>query len=157
MNAHIETPEVEALILSHTALVGHIVRETMSRVPSHVDRDDLTSAGLLALVQAAQAFDAERCVRALDESLGGSRPFDEAMAEYQRERDAHALPMYELTTQLATLEPPSPEMQQLFRALAANPRAADEFAKMNAGTISPAEFFAPEHVRAIVEGTRAAG
>ena len=30
--------------------------------PSHVDRDDLTSAGLTALVQAAQAFDAERGV-----------------------------------------------------------------------------------------------
>ncbi len=62
MNAHTETPEVEALILDHTALVGHIVRETMTRVPSHVDRDDLTSAGLLALVQAAQAFDAGRGV-----------------------------------------------------------------------------------------------
>ena len=34
----------------------------MSRVPSHVDRDDLTSAGLTALVQAAHAFDAERGV-----------------------------------------------------------------------------------------------
>jgi RNA polymerase sigma factor FliA len=56
------TPEVEALILQHTALVGHIVRETMTRVPAHVDRDDLTSAGLLALVRAAQAFDRERGV-----------------------------------------------------------------------------------------------
>lgn len=62
MNAHTETPETEALILDHTALVGHIVRETMTRVPSHVDRDDLTSAGLLALVQAARAFDADRGV-----------------------------------------------------------------------------------------------
>lgn len=62
MNAHTGLPEVEALILQHTALVGHIVRETMSRVPSHVSRDDLTSAGLLALVQAGQAFDSERGV-----------------------------------------------------------------------------------------------
>ena len=62
MNAHAETPETEALILDRTALVGHIVRETMTRVPSHVDRDDLTSAGLLALVQAARAFDADRGV-----------------------------------------------------------------------------------------------
>lgn len=52
----------EALIEQHMALVGHIVRETMARVPSHVDRDDLTSAGLAALVQAAHAFDAERGV-----------------------------------------------------------------------------------------------
>jgi RNA polymerase sigma factor for flagellar operon FliA len=52
----------EALIVQHMPLVGHIVRETMSRVPSHVDRDDLTSAGLTALVQAAHAFDPERGV-----------------------------------------------------------------------------------------------
>jgi RNA polymerase sigma factor for flagellar operon FliA len=55
-------PGSEALIVQHMALVGHIVRETMSRVPSHVDRDDLTSAGLTALVQAAHAFDGERGV-----------------------------------------------------------------------------------------------
>lgn len=52
----------EQLIKGHMALVGHIVRETMGRVPSHVNRDDLTSAGLTALVQATRAFDAERGV-----------------------------------------------------------------------------------------------
>ncbi|MBZ5737802.1 sigma-70 family RNA polymerase sigma factor [Nocardioides mangrovi] len=55
-------PGSEALIVVHVPLVGHIVRETMARVPSHVDRDDLTSAGLAALVQAAQSFDPERGV-----------------------------------------------------------------------------------------------
>jgi RNA polymerase sigma factor for flagellar operon FliA len=55
-------PGSEALIVQHMPLVGHIVRETMTRVPSHVDRDDLSSAGLTALVQAAHAFDAERGV-----------------------------------------------------------------------------------------------
>jgi RNA polymerase sigma factor for flagellar operon FliA len=34
----------------------------MGRVPSHVSRDDLTSAGLAALVQASKSFDAERGV-----------------------------------------------------------------------------------------------
>ena len=54
--------EVEAMIVEHMPLVGHVVRETMARVPSHVDRDDLTSAGLTALVMAASAFDAGRGV-----------------------------------------------------------------------------------------------
>lgn len=54
--------DAELLITSTMPLVGHIVRETMGRVPSHVSRDDLTSAGLTALVQAAQHFDAERGV-----------------------------------------------------------------------------------------------
>ena len=52
----------EALILVHVPLVGHIVRETMARVPSHVDRDDLSSAGLAALVQAAHSYDPDRGV-----------------------------------------------------------------------------------------------
>ncbi|MDF9717753.1 sigma-70 family RNA polymerase sigma factor [Nocardioides sp. ChNu-153] len=52
----------EALVTSHVALVGHIVRETMARVPAHVSRDDLTSAGLTALVQAAQGFEEDRGV-----------------------------------------------------------------------------------------------
>lgn len=50
------------LITSNVPLVGHIVRETMGRVPAHVSRDDLTSAGLTALVQAARAFEPERGV-----------------------------------------------------------------------------------------------
>jgi RNA polymerase sigma factor for flagellar operon FliA len=55
-------PGSEALIVKHMALVGHIVRETMARVPSHVDRDDLSSAGLTALVQSAHAYDPSRGV-----------------------------------------------------------------------------------------------
>lgn len=54
--------EHDELITSHMALVGHIVRETMGRVPAHVNRDDLTSAGLTALVQAAQGFEEDRGV-----------------------------------------------------------------------------------------------
>ena len=52
----------DELITANMAVVGHIVRETMGRLPSYVDRDDLTSAGLAALVSAAKSFDAERGV-----------------------------------------------------------------------------------------------
>ncbi len=62
MTNHAGETRAESLITSTMPLVGHIVRETMGRVPSHVSRDDLTSAGLTALVQAAQAFDDERGV-----------------------------------------------------------------------------------------------
>ncbi|GAA4368912.1 sigma-70 family RNA polymerase sigma factor [Nocardioides caricicola] len=41
----------------HVPLVGHLVRELSARIPASVDRDDLRSAGLVALVKAAQAFD----------------------------------------------------------------------------------------------------
>jgi hypothetical protein len=72
------------------------------------------------------------------------------MADYQGDRDRHVLPMYELTCQLATLEPPPPEMQQLFATIQGNQPAMDAFVRMNAGTISPAEFFAPGNVRAML-------
>jgi RNA polymerase sigma factor FliA len=53
---------VETLIRDNMALVGHIVREMLFKVPPHVHRDDLASAGYAALVTAAQAFDADRGV-----------------------------------------------------------------------------------------------
>lgn len=71
------------------------------------------------------------------------------MGEYQRNRDEHVLPMYQFTCQLATLEPPPPEMQQLFAAIAGNRTAMDGFVQMNAGTISPAEFLSPANLGAI--------
>ena len=58
----IMTKHHDELVSANIPLVGHIVRETMGRVPMHVDRDDLTSAGLTALVQAAQGFDEGRGV-----------------------------------------------------------------------------------------------
>lgn len=61
MREHTDTA-LDELITSHIPVVSHIVRETMGRVPSHVSRDDLTSAGLAALVQASKSFDADRGV-----------------------------------------------------------------------------------------------
>lgn len=109
------------------------------------NRDFITGQGIM------DAFhDAELCAAALDRAFCGTQPFDAAMSEYQRTRDARVKPMYEYTCQLATLEPPPPEMQQLFDAVHRNQMAMDAFARMNAGTISPAEFFAPQNVNAIM-------
>ena len=53
------TPEQRSeQIEKHLPLVGYHVSETISRVPSHVDRDDLASAGAVALVRAFDAYDA---------------------------------------------------------------------------------------------------
>ena len=72
------------------------------------------------------------------------------MGDYQATRDRQVLPMYELTTQLATLEPPPPEWQQLMAAMLGNQEAMDGFARVLAGVTSPAEFFAEEHVGRIL-------
>jgi RNA polymerase sigma factor for flagellar operon FliA len=50
------------IVQEHMPLVGHLVREMLARVPAHVNRDDLLSAGYAALVHAARGFDAERGV-----------------------------------------------------------------------------------------------
>ena len=54
------TREQETLIRDNMALVGHMVREMLFKVPAHVYRDDLASAGYAALVTAVRAFDAGR-------------------------------------------------------------------------------------------------
>ncbi|RBM17271.1 oxidoreductase [Prauserella sp. PE36] len=96
---------------------------------------------------------AELCADALDEYLRGLRTYDVAMAGYQRVRDERGLPIYEFATQLATMEPPPPEMRQLFGALAGDEEAMADFVSVTAGTISPAEFFAPDNIARIMAPT----
>ena len=57
-----DAPDTDQLVTTNIALVGHLVRESMSRLPGHVHRDDLTSAGMTALVQAARSYDPARGV-----------------------------------------------------------------------------------------------
>jgi flavin-dependent dehydrogenase len=108
-------------------------------------KDPITAQGI------PDAFhDAELCAAALHETFSAARSFDDAMGSYQQARDARVLPMYEFTTQLATLEPPPPELQQLLGAACGNQAAMDALVSVNAGTLSPAEFFAPEHIGQIM-------
>jgi 2-polyprenyl-6-methoxyphenol hydroxylase-like FAD-dependent oxidoreductase len=105
------------------------------------NKDFITAQGM------HDAFrDAELCATAVDESFSGARSFDDAMAAYQATRDAQVLPMYELTTQLATLQPPPPELAQLLEAIHGHQQPMDDFAQVMAGVLSPAEFFSDEHV-----------
>ena len=103
-------------------------------------RDFITAQGI------TDAFrDAELCARALDETLSGACSFEAAMSRYQSARDQHVVPMYEFTAQLAMLEPAPPELARLLQAAHGNPEAMDAFARVNAGVMSPAEFFSEEN------------
>ena len=75
------------------------------------------------------------------------------MDRYQAARDRQVLPMYELTTELATLEPPPPDLQHLLAAVHGNQEAMDGFARVIAGVTSPAEFFSEENVGRILAAT----
>ena len=50
----------DKLVREHMALAHYAVAELMGRVPRHIHRDDLMSAALAALAQAARSFDATR-------------------------------------------------------------------------------------------------
>jgi 2-polyprenyl-6-methoxyphenol hydroxylase-like FAD-dependent oxidoreductase len=114
-------------------------------------KDPITAQGI------SDAFrDAELVTEALDVGLSGKRPVEEVMAEYEQRRNQAALPAYEFTCQLAALEPPPPEMQQLFAALRHNQEQTDRFFGTMAGTVPIAEFFAPENLGRIV-GAEAQG
>ena len=56
-NASGSALDTDALVRAHLPLVEHLVREVASRIPSHVDRDELTSAAMYALATSARSFD----------------------------------------------------------------------------------------------------
>lgn len=109
------------------------------------NKDFITAFGIMDAFQQA-----ELCTTALDASFSGARPFDDAMGEYQFKRDQHALPMYDFTCQLATLEPAPPELQRILGAVHGNQEEMDGFARVNAGVTSAAEFFSEENVGRIL-------
>ncbi|MDQ1287663.1 MAG: sigma-70 family polymerase sigma factor [Actinomycetota bacterium] len=78
------TADVDELVSANLALVGHLARETASRLPRHLDSDDLYGAGALALVQAAKSFDSSLgvpFVRFASTRVRG------AMIDHMRQRD----------------------------------------------------------------------
>jgi flavin-dependent dehydrogenase len=80
------------------------------------------------------------------EALAAAFGSEDAMGAWQRMRDESSLPMYELTCDFATLEPPPPEMQSLFAAIQRDQAAMDDFVSVMAGTLPVPQFFAPENL-----------
>lgn len=112
-------------------------------------KDPVTGQGITDAFQSAQW-----CADAVDDALTGRRSHDDAMTDYQQRRDASVLPLYEFTTQLATLEPPPPDMQQLLAAMVGNQTAMDAFVSVTAGTLSPADFFDPANIATMLASTK---
>ncbi len=110
-------------------------------------KDPYTAQGI------TDAFrDAELLAEAIDAGVSGRHSLLEALSDYERQRNEHVMPMYEFTCQLASFEPPSPEMQQLFGTLYGNQVETNRFLGTIAGTIPIQEFFSPENIGRILAG-----
>lgn len=85
---------------------------------------------------------AELLADALDDGLAGARPFGEALTDYERRRNAAALPMYEFTYANAALEPPTAQEEELFGAMRDDSALVGRFLGVFAGTVPVQDFFA---------------
>lgn len=94
--------------------------------------------------------DADLLADAVDAGFSERQTLDEALADYERQRNGVTMPSYELNCQLASLETPPPEMQQLFGALRGNQTETDRFFGALEGTVPIPEFFSPENVQRIL-------
>jgi len=100
--------------------------------------DPITGQGI------SDAFrDAELLADAIAAGLGGGVPLGTALAGYQRARDRAAKPMYDFTTRLATIAPPSPAEMALFRALSRSQEDSDRFVGAVTGAVPLREFMSP--------------
>jgi 2-polyprenyl-6-methoxyphenol hydroxylase-like FAD-dependent oxidoreductase len=108
-------------------------------------KDPITAQGI------SDAFlDAEGLAAALDESWSGRQPPGDALAAHQAARDERVRPMYEFTCQMATLEPPPPQMQRLFLALRGNQEATNQFYSAITGSRPLPAFMNPENLGRIM-------
>ncbi|MFN0070979.1 MAG: NAD(P)/FAD-dependent oxidoreductase [Chloroflexota bacterium] len=114
-------------------------------------KDPITAQGITDAL-----IGAEMLSHTLHRGLSQQQPLDEALAEYQRRRDAPVMPMYEMTVQLAALESPPSHVQALFQALRGNQAEINRFLGTAEGTVSIPDFFAPENLQRILAKVPAA-
>jgi RNA polymerase sigma factor for flagellar operon FliA len=123
----------ESMIRENMALVGHMVREMLFKVPPHVHRDDLASAGYAALVTAAKAFDSERGIpfgrfaaaRVRGALLDELRSMDWATRSVRSRARRADVARQELTTQLGRTPTPQ-ELAELLGVAVAELANVDE-------------------------------
>lgn len=139
----------DELVETNLPLVGHLVREVLAKVPVHVSRDDLTSAGMMALVIAAQSFDPARgvpfaryaAIRIRGALLDELRSMDWAARSVR----THAREMENVSHQLAATLGRSPRNDEVAAALGVSVAELDslQYDLARARTLS-LQGFAPE-------------
>ena len=100
--------------------------------------------------------DAALLAQATHDALSGAQTMEAALADYQRRHLEHSMPLFELNSQYAMLEPPPPEMQALLAALIGNQEEINRFMGAIVGTVPLSDFFAPENVSRLLGNAQVA-
>ncbi len=102
----------------------------------------------------ASFLSSELLANAIDEGLSGYRPLNEALADYERQRNEALMPLYELVCKRASsLKAPSPEEIEFLAALQGNQKEIDRFWGVEAGTVAVQDFFSQENIQRIISAT----
>jgi RNA polymerase sigma factor FliA len=139
----------EQMVQANMPLVGHLVREMMNRLPGHVNRDDLVSAGMTALVLSARSYQDERgvpfarfaAIRIRGALLDELRSMDWASRSVRgRAREVDNV-RTELTSKLGR----SPRPDELAAAMGVSPAELDSIdADVQRASVLSLQGFAPE-------------
>jgi flavin-dependent dehydrogenase len=109
-------------------------------------KDPVTGQGITDAFKSAQLL-----AEAIDAGFSGRQPLEQAMADYEQKRNEAAMPIYNMNCDMARLEPPPPEMIDLFTALEGDQEETNRFFGAIAGTVPVPEFFAEENIHRIME------
>jgi flavin-dependent dehydrogenase len=108
-------------------------------------KDPISAQGI------SDAFrDAELLAEAIADGFAGRRPLADALASYEAQRNEATAAIYEMTVQMAMLQPPTVEQQLLFAALRDNQDASNRFIGTLAGSVRLETFFAPDSIGRII-------
>ena len=94
--------------------------------------------------------DSELLADAIDDTFTERSSNQDALAGYEQKRNEAVMPMYQMTCDLAKLQPPQPDMQSLFAALRDNEEQSGRFLGTIAGTVPIPELFSPDNIGRVI-------
>ncbi|MGA7669015.1 MAG: NAD(P)/FAD-dependent oxidoreductase [Nitrolancea sp.] len=109
-------------------------------------KDPITAQGI-----SDSFLSADLLADAIDDGLSGRVELQTALATYEATRNQMVMPMYELTCEYATLQPPASEQQALMMALTTDSDGRSGFFGAITGTVPIPEFFSPENIDKIMQ------
>ena len=114
--------------------------------------DPITAAGITLALRDAELLSGLLHEGLRHEGLLGQRALDAALADFGPQRDVVSRPLHQFAQDMAQLQVPPPEMVEVFMALAGQQTQIDRYFGLFGQTVTPAEFFAPANLQAILAG-----